>query len=132
VEVPVARSNAVRLALASGGLALWCLACLGVPQAAFAEDAQTLTALNQQLTDIAATRDPGKRAAAASTVKAWVAAPPQKASRPFKPFPGLVDGFKKVERLMHVKSADGNFDANLWGAFAGGRGMSIKYHVIVR
>ncbi len=129
----MARSDAVRLALASGGLALCCLACLGVPQAAFAEDAQTLTALNQQLTDIAATRDPGNRVDSAATARASIAVPaPQKASRPFRLFPGLVARFNKVERLMHVKSADGNFDANLWGAFAGGRGMSIKYHVIVR
>ena len=129
----MARGVALRLAFAIGGVALWYSACLCMPLPACADSGPALTTLNQRLADIATTGDPGNRAGSTLAARSPIAAsPPRKSGTPFRIFPGLVDRFNKVERLMHLKSADGNFDANLWGAFAGGRGMSIRYHVIVR
>lgn len=128
----MARSNAVRLTFAIGGLAAWCCAA-ATPLAAAADDAGALTALNQRLVDIASTNNPGNRAQPTSFGAAPRTPPTaQKPGKPFKPFPGLVDRFNQVDRFMHLRSADGNLDANLWGAFAGGRGMSVKYHIVLR
>jgi len=87
----------------------------------------SVMALNRQLASLAqssAMRKPSAVARPGASASAFV--PERGKGLSLSPaILGIAAHFTKAERLLHFQSH--GLDANLWGAFNGGRGMKVQY-----